>query len=100
MKSINRSVTLSAIIVASANGFSTVSTNMPTGASLGRTSFGISSSSSSFSFRNPSTFQLNESLQNDQQDDEIDRLRSMAAKLRAEASALEVRNLYAFSLYI
>ena len=79
MKPMKRSVTLSAIILASATGFSSVS--MP---ALGKTSFGMSS------FRNPSTFKLNESSQDDKEDNEIERLRSMAAKLRAEASALEV----------
>ena len=79
MKSMKRSVTLAAIIVASATGFSSVS--MP---AMRLTSFGTLSTHSR------PTLKLNESSQDDREDDEIERLRSMAAKLRAEAASLEV----------
>jgi len=78
MKSMKRSVTLAAIIVASATGFSSVS--MP---AMRLTSFGTLSTHSR------PTLKLNESSQDDREDDEIERLRSMAAKLRAEAASLE-----------
>ena len=80
MKATVTSIILFALIVAPVNAFSGASIS-----AIQQQTFGLSN------LHSQRNFFLKEAAQDDREDDEIERLRSMAAKLRAEASALEVR---------